>query len=114
MRVNPLDSIQEFAVSLPVFAMSLVMIAVVCSRLKQLIRKPKRPRKSQRLAISAINTAMGQTFLPFASIYRPNLIEVAKAQIREQEDVDEDDSGDPETSQKHLLRQLRRIGEERR
>jgi hypothetical protein len=108
MRINPLDLIQDFAVSLPVFVMSLVTIAVVCSRLKQLIWKPKRPRKHLPLAISAINTAMGLTFLPFASIYRPNLIEVAKAQIRVQ-DVDEDDNGEPETSQKHLLRQLRRI-----
>jgi hypothetical protein len=34
---------------------------------------------------------------------------VAKAQIRQQENVDEDDNGDPETTLKHLLSQLRRI-----
>ena len=63
----------------------------------------------RRFAISAANAALGLAFLPFASIYHPSQIEVAKAQIRQQEDVDEDDNGDPETSEKHLLRQLRRI-----
>jgi len=108
MPFNALDSIQSFAVALPVFAMSLVVIAVAGRRLKQL-QKPKPPLKRRGFAISATNAAMGLVFLPFASIYRPNLIEVAKAQIRQQEDVDEDDNGDPETPRKHLHRQLHRI-----
>lgn len=107
MRVNPLDLIDGFAVALPLFAMSLVAIAVICSRLRQLISK--RPRKRRRFAISAVNAAMVLAFLPFASIYRPSMIQVAKAQIRQQEDVDEDDNGEPESPVKHLLRQLRRI-----
>ena len=109
MRVNALDLIQNLAVAPPVFAMSFVAIAVVFSRLKQLIRKPKLSRNSRHFAIAAVSVAMGFAFLPFAAIYRPSLIEVAKAQIRQQEDVDEDDNGDPEHSVKHLLRQLRRI-----
>lgn len=108
MRFNALDSIQNFAVALPVFAMSLVAIAVVCHRLKQLVQKPTRAQKHRVFAISA-TAVMGLGFLPLASIYRPNLIEVAKAQIRQREDVDEDDNGDPETPLKHLHRQLRRI-----
>lgn len=108
MRVNALDLIQSFAVALPVLAMSLVAIAVVISRLKQLIWKPKRSRH-RRFAAALVSVAMGLSFLPFAAIYRPSLIEVAKAQIRQQEDVDEDDNGDPETPLKHLLRQLRQI-----
>jgi hypothetical protein len=109
MRVNPLDLTDAFAVSLPVLAISLVAIAVVSSRLKQFISKPKRSRKRWRFAISAVNAAMLLAFLPFASIYRPSMIQVAKAQTRQQEDVDEDDSGEPESPVKHLLRQLRRI-----
>ncbi len=109
MRANALDLIQTFAVALPVFAMSLVAIAAVFSRLKQLIWKPRRTRIRRRFTIAAAGVAMGLAFLPFAAIYRPSLIEVAKAQIRQQEDVDEDDNGDPETPLKHLLSQLRRI-----
>ena len=109
MRFNALDLIQSFAVALPVVAMSLVAIAAVFFRLMQLIRKPNRSRKPRRFAIAAVGVAMGLAFLPFAAIYRPSLIEVAKAQIRQQEDVDEDDNGDPETPLKHLLSQLRRI-----
>jgi hypothetical protein len=108
MRVNA-DVIDNFAVSVPVFAMSLVAVVVVALRLKQRIWKPRRPRERRRFAISAVNAAVGLAFLPFAAIYRPSLIEVAKAEIRQQEDVDEDDNGDPETPIKHLLRQLRRI-----
>jgi hypothetical protein len=37
------------------------------------------------------------------------VIEVVKSQIRQQEDIDEDYNGDPETPLKHLLSQLRRI-----
>lgn len=109
MRVNALDLIQSFAVALPVLVMSLVAIVAAFSRLKQLIRNPKRSRRRRRFGIAVASIAMGSTFLPFAAIYRPSLIEVAKAQIRQQEDVDEDDNGDPETPLKHLLSQLRRI-----
>jgi hypothetical protein len=88
--------------------MSIVAIVVVFSRLKQLIRKPIRSRKRRRFAIAVVS-AMGLTFLPFAAIYRPSVIEVVKSQIRQQEDIDEDYNGDPETPLKHLLSQLRRI-----
>ena len=108
MRINPIDLIQSFAVSLPVLAMLLVGFAVICSRIKRLIWKPKSPRR-RRLSISAANAALGLSFLPFAAIYRPKLIEVVKAQIRQQENVDEDDNGGPDSPKKHLLRQLRRI-----
>ena len=108
MRINPIDLIQSFAVSLPVVAMLLVGFAVVCSRLKQLIWKTKRSRR-RRFGTSARNAALGLAFLPFAAIYRPKLIEVVKAQIREQEDADEDSNGDPDSPRKHLFRQLRRI-----
>jgi predicted PurR-regulated permease PerM len=109
MRINALDLIQSFAVALPVFAMLLVAIATVFSQLKQFIRKRKPSHKSRRLAIVAVSVAMGLTFLPFAAIYRPGMVEVANAQIRQQDDVDEDESGDPENSPKQLDRQLRRI-----
>ena len=57
----------------------------------------------------AANAALGFSFLPFAAIYRPRLIEVVKAQIRQQEDADEDGNDDPDAPARHLMRQLRRI-----
>jgi hypothetical protein len=115
MRINPLDLVDSFAVAVPVIAMTLAGITLVFYRLKQWIwPQPKRPRKCRRFAASARSAAIGFAFLPLSVIYRPSLAEVAKAQIRQQEDVDEDDTGDPESPLKHLLRQLRRIrrGEE--
>jgi predicted PurR-regulated permease PerM len=109
MHVNPLDLITGFSLALPVVALSLIVIAVICSELKQLLRKPEPLRKRRRFAISAVSAAMVLAFLPLASIYRPSLIEVTKAQIRQQENADEDDNGDPEISLKNWLRQLRRI-----
>jgi amino acid transporter len=109
MPINPIDAMQEFAVSLPVVAITLVGIAVFLSRIKALIWKPKGPRRRARFRILAANAALGMSFLPFAAIYRPRMIEVVKAQIQQQEDVDEDDNGGPESPLKHLLRQLRRI-----
>jgi len=115
MRINPLDLVDSFAVALPVLSTTLVGIVLVISRLKQLIwPPPKASRKRRPFAVSATSAAIGLAFLPLSVVYRPSLAEVAKAQIRQQEDVDEDDNGDPETPLKHLLRQLRRIrrGEE--
>ncbi len=109
MSINPIDAVQEFAVSLPVVAITLVGIAVFLSRLKMLIWKPKGPRRHRRFGIMAANAALGFSFLPFAAIYRPRMIEITKAQIRQQEDVDEDDNGGPDTPLKHLMQQLRRI-----
>ena len=110
MHFNAVDFYQTLAVSLPVFAMLFVAIGVACRRLKQLVQKPATRRRRKRgIAISVTNAAIGLSFLPFAAIYRPNLIEVVKTQIQQQEDADEDDNGDPDTPTKHLHRQLHRI-----
>lgn len=107
--INPIDAMQEFAVSLPVVALGLVAVVLFLSRLKQAIWKPESSKRPRRFRLSANSAAVGLAYLPFAAIYRPRLIEVANAQIRQQEDVDEDDNGGPETPLKHLMRQLQRI-----
>lgn len=110
MHANPLDSIDVFAVAQPVFALTLLAIAVAILRLKHLTSKPKpAPRRRRRFVLSAANVALGLSLLPLATLYRPSLNEVAKAQIRQQEDADENDNGDPDSPNKHLLGQLRRI-----
>jgi hypothetical protein len=105
-----LEFLYVFVASFPVIAMSLVAIAVIASRLKQLIWKEKKPQgRRRRVRISVRDAAMGLAFLPLSLIYRPSLSELVKAQIRQVEDVDEDENGDPESPTMHLLRQLRRI-----
>ncbi len=56
----------------------------------------------------------GAAFMFFSVAYRPEHAFMVKAQIRQVEDVDEDDEGGKETPIRHLDRQLRRIrrGEE--
>jgi len=105
-----LDPRVAIALALPVFAIVLVTIALVYQRIRLSISGRTTSRRSRRrIGIVASNALIGFAFLPLSIIYRPALVEVAKAQIRQREDVDEDESGDPESPLKHLLRQLRRI-----
>jgi len=98
------------ALAFPVFAVVLVTIALAYYRIKlSLSSRSSSRRRRRRVSIVASNALIGLAFLPLSIIYRPTLVEVAKTQIRQQEDVEEDESGDPESPLKHLLRQLRRI-----
>jgi hypothetical protein len=110
----PIDSLDALALSLPVVAMSLVAGYLVCYRVKHLLWKPKGQRRRRRFGLIAPSAALGFAFLALPLMYRPSLELLVKAQIRQQEDVDEDDNGAPDSPAKHLLRQLRRIrrGEE--
>jgi hypothetical protein len=69
------------------------------------INDPGRIVRSGPSSPEALSSAL--MFLSMA--YRPNHAFVAKAQIVEREDADDDDQGGPDTARKHLLRQLRRI-----
>lgn len=105
-----LDPREAIAIAFPVFVMLLLAIALVYQRIKLSVRsRGNSVRRRRRVGIVASNALVGLAFLPLSIIYRPSLSEIAKAQIRQQEDVDEDESGDAESPIKHLLRQLRRI-----
>lgn len=105
-----LNAREAFAVSFPVFVILLVTMALIYQRIRLSLAGRRSPRRRRRrIGIVASNALIGFAFLPLSILYRPNLAEVAKTQIRQQEDVDEDESGDPESPLKHLLRQLRRI-----
>ncbi|HSM77458.1 MAG TPA: hypothetical protein VLT57_07530 [Bryobacteraceae bacterium] len=105
-----LNAREAFAVSFPVFFILLVTVALIYHRIKLSIATRLHPRRRRRrIGIVASNALIGFAFLPMSILYRPNLAEVAKAQIRQKEDVDEAQSGDPESPLRHLLRQLRRI-----
>jgi hypothetical protein len=53
--------------------------------------------------------AMGAALLFMVMAHRPNHEFVAKAQIRQMEDAEDDDEGGPDTARRHLMRQLRQI-----
>jgi hypothetical protein len=90
----------------PMTWLIVVMIYVSWSRM----RKPKTSsgHRPQRAGIAS-EAGIAAAFQLLSLAYRPNHAFVAKAQIQQQEDADEDDGGDPETPIKHLHRQLRRI-----
>jgi len=58
-------------------------------------------------ALCSTSAALGAMLLFAQIFYRPSAAHEAEA--RQQIDADEDDSGDPESPEKHLNRQLKRI-----
>ena len=68
-----------------------------------------RNNKAWRSRAGSAAANLGGAFQFLSMAYRPNHAFIAKAQIQQHEDADEDDDGDPETPIKHLNRQLRRI-----
>jgi hypothetical protein len=85
-----------------------VMLYVSWSRWRERDHKSMRSGQRSRGGTSAAAN-LGAAFQFLSMAYRPNHAFVAKAQIQQQEDADEDDDGSPETPVKHLNRQLRRI-----
>ena len=84
------------------------MLCIAWSRARERRRIAKHPGRRSRVRV--LSTAdLGSAFQFLSIAYRPNHAFVAKAQIQQQEDVDEDDDGSPDTPVKHLHRQLRRI-----
>jgi len=70
-------------------------------------RKRKTGRRRSRFVPSS--AGLGTVLLGLTLFYRPRLQFAVEAQERQVEDVDEDDSGAPDTPSRHLQRQLRRI-----
>ena len=85
------------------------MIVITWSRIFRRTDK-KRENSSRFVRMGASSSeAAGAAFLFLSMAYRPNHAFIAKAQMQQQEDADDDDRGGPDTPQKHLRRQLRRI-----
>lgn len=68
-------------------------------------REKRKGKKNPGFCPSA--AALGAVFAFMPVFYRPSVDFLIKARI--QEEVEEDDEGDPETPEKSLSRQLRRI-----
>ena len=92
--------------------MTWMVIMMIIAAWHRRFRKPDRkPQDAARIINSGATTpdAMGSALMFLSMAYRPNHSFVAKAQIVEREDTDEDDQGGPDTPKRHLMRQLRQI-----
>jgi hypothetical protein len=88
----------------------LVMMTVVAW--SHLFKRPneKQEHRSRIVKVGPTSPeAMGAALMFLSMAYRPNHAFVAKAQIQQHEDADDDDEGGPDSPEKHLRRQLRRI-----
>ena len=86
-----------------------VTVLAVISQLPGRRKRSLRPGPARRRAGFLTGAAAGAVFLIMSELYRPGLAFLVTSKIRQQEDADEDDTGDPETPTRHLHRQLRRI-----
>ena len=93
-----------FAAGLPFFAIPAILIHY-CVRRAAWRRKKRRGVK--RLGFFPSATALGGALLFLQIFVRPSLQHV-HAVVQEEKDQD-DDEGDPESPEKHLSRQLKRI-----
>jgi ABC-type nickel/cobalt efflux system permease component RcnA len=86
-----------------------VVVALIFFTVSRIGRwQRKRRRGVLQSKIYSMCLVAGIGFLQFVqTFYQPNLSNVLSA--IEDEDVDEDDQGDPDSPHKHLHRQLRRI-----
>ncbi len=96
------------SLSNPMTWLVVTMLGITWSRFRER-RNRKNPPRHARLGTSSSAAGLGAAFQFLSMAYRPDHSFVAKAQIQQQEDADEDDDGTPETPIKHLHRQLRRI-----
>ena len=94
--------------SSPIFWLVLMMAIAGWYRLRKPDRKPEDEARVIKTGATTPE-AMGAALMFLSMAYRPSLAFVAKAKIVQREDEDEDDQGGPDTPQRHLMRQLRRI-----
>ena len=92
--------------------MTWLIIMVMLASWRHIFRKSNtKPEDAARIINVGANSpdAIGSALMFLSMAYRPNHAFLAKAQIVEREDQDEDDQGGPDTPRKQFHRQLRRI-----
>ncbi len=92
--------------------MTWMVIMMMIAGWHHAFRNPDRKLEDEARIIQSGPTTpdgVGAALMFLSMAYRPNHSFVAKAQIVEREDTDEDGLGGPDTSKRHLMRQLRRI-----
>ena len=89
-----------------------LVIMMIISGWSRVFRRPQnKPENASRIVNvgSSAPDALGNALMFLCIAYRPNHSFMAKAQIVQREDADDDGQGGPDTAKRHLMRQLRRI-----
>jgi len=84
-----------------------IVVILVHYQLRRSVWKHKRNEERRALGFCPSSAALGAVFLLVTTFYRPRMEFAMEARLKQE--VEEDDEGDPETPEKHLGRQLRRI-----
>jgi hypothetical protein len=88
----------------------LAMVGILVHyQLRRSAWKRKKRKGKKNLGFYPSAAALGAVFAFMPVFYRPSVDFLVKARIVQEEKVDEDDQGDPETPERSLSRQLRRI-----
>lgn len=86
----------------------LAIVAILAHyQLRRSVWKRKKRKGERILGFCPSSAALGATLMFLSVFYRPSVDFTIEAS--QQEEVEEDDQGDPETPEKHFNRQLRRI-----
>jgi len=104
MDPSNLDAVGSLALLAP-FLMIFV-VTVYCFLRRALLKRRHRARIPHSGTYSS-SLALGMAFQILQVFYQPNIVHEIQAKLVER--VEEDDEGDPETPEKHLHRQFRRI-----
>jgi hypothetical protein len=103
MRLDP--SVLGFmAVSAPFVAIAAILVYYISLRARWRLNR-RRGRK--KCGFCPSSSALGIAFLFLQVFYRPSVVNVME--VKQDENVDEDDEGDSENLAKQLNRQLKRI-----
>lgn len=93
-----------FASALPYLAIAAILLH---SRLRRVLWQRGKNLRRPDSAFCSMAAALGAMLLFAQTFHRPSMKHVLES--RQQSEVDEDDSGDPESPDRLLHRQLRRI-----
>src|ERR1700739_1978662 len=102
------DTLEFWGASAPVLAMCGVALLLAWNHVYQALFN-KKHRGPRRVGLFLPSAALGFAFMTLPIVYRPNLALFVKAQIRQQEDADDDENGDPDSPKRFLHRQMRKI-----
>jgi len=90
----------------------LAIVAILaCYHIRRSVWRRKKRKGKGALGFCPSSAALGAVFLLITTFYRPRIEFSIEARL--QEEVEEDDQGDPETPEKlfnHQLWQIRRLG----
>jgi L-lactate permease len=98
------SSVMSLFLASPFLAIAVILSVFLLRRVRW-VRTTRTGRKLFGIQPSAVG--LGMAFLFLQTFWQPSLCHAIEA--REKVDVEEDDEGDPETPEKQLNRQLKRI-----